>query len=328
MALTAGGPDILAAFPRVALAALPTPLQLAPRLSEAVGIEIWVKRDDLTGLGLGGNKARKLEFLAGAALAAGADMLVTGGGPGSNHTQLTAAAAARLGLASMLVLYGHPPVREPANLRLARRLGAEARFTGSDDRSSVDGELETIRTELMSRGRKPFLIARGGASPVGCLGYVGAAFELGGQTRTSGLSSATLLLATGSCGTQAGLWLGGVLVGLDAEVVGVTVSRPKDECLERIVKLAAECAALLGAEPPEGTPIVLDGYLGPGYGKPSREGEAAARLAARTEGLLLDPVFTAKAMAALMAGAREGRFRRPVVFLHTGGTGGLFGGEP
>ena len=184
----------------------------APRLSEAVGVEVWIKRDDLTGLLLGGNKARKLEFLCGEALAQDADTLVTGGGPGSNHVQLTAAAAARLGLACVVVCYGAPEPRqpEPLGLRLTRQLGADVVFTGSTDRASVDARLEEVAAKLTADGHHPYVIPRGGASAVGAVGYAVAAAELAEPTgrRRRRPPPATVLLATGSCGTQAGLIAG------------------------------------------------------------------------------------------------------------------------
>ena len=333
-------------LPRTPLATLPTPLLPAPRLSEAVGVEVWIKRDDLTGLLLGGNKARKLEFLCGEAQARGCDTLVTGGGSGSNHAQLTAAAAARLGLGCVVVCYGTassgdtpgPPGRsaasEPLGLRLTRRLGAEVIFTGSPDRASVDTRLEEVAAKLTADGRHPYVIPRGGASAVGAVGYAFAAWELADQLASAGIPSATVLLATGSCGTQAGLVAGAAL--LDATpggppagagdvgftVLGVPVSRPPEECAERIARLATGCAERLGSDRAftVGDAHLLGGHLGPGYGRASPEGDDAAALAAHTEGLILDPVFTAKAMAALIAEARAGRLTDPVVFLHTGGT--------
>jgi D-cysteine desulfhydrase len=310
-------------LPRTALATLPTPLLAAPRLSEAVGVEVWVKRDDLTGLLLGGNKARKLEFLCGEALAQRADTLVTGGGPGSNHVQLTAAAAARLGLVCVVVCYGEPPATEPVGLRLTRHLGAEVVFTGSPDRASVDIRLEEVAAKLSADGRRPSVIPRGGASAIGAVGYALAAVELADQLAAAGVTSAIVLLATGSCGTQAGLVAGAA--GL--HVVGVPVSRPPEECTERIARLATGCAERLGSGRvfTEADVHLLGGYIGPGYGKASPEGDAASVLAARTEGLLLDPVFTAKAMAALVAETRGGRMTGPVVFLHTGGAPAALG---
>ena len=329
-------------LPRTSLATLPTPLLAAPRLSEAVGVEVWVKRDDLTGLLLGGNKARKLEFLCGEALAQGADTLVTGGGSGSNHMQLTAAAAARLGLGCVAVCYGEPPSPgfTALGLRLTRRLGAEVVFTGSPDRASVDVRLEEVAAKLTADGHHPYVIPRGGASATGAVGYALAAEELARQLAVAGVNSATVLLATGSCGTQAGLVAGATLESpfwaridpdngpnpcpeaSDLEIVGVPVSRPPEECSERIARLGTGCAERLGSDRVfTGADVhLLAGYIGPGYGQASPEGDEAAELALRTEGLVLDPVFTAKAMAALIAEARAGRLDGPVVFLHSGGT--------
>ena len=315
-------------LPRAALATLPTPLLAAPRLSDAVGVKIWIKRDDLTGLLLGGNKARKLEFLCGEALARGADTLVTGGGSGSNHVQLTAAAAARLGLDCVVVCYGSPPASEPVGLRLTRLLGGDVVFTGSPERPSVDARMEDVAAKLVTDGRVPYVIPRGGASAIGAVGYAFAAWELDSQLVDAGIHDPTVLLATGSCGTQAGL-LAGTKVRIPRSglhVVGVPVSRPAEECADRIARLATGCSERISAFTgmtgvfTAGDIELLDGYIGPGYGKPSPEGQDAADLAARTEGLVLDPVFTAKAMAALIAEARAGRFTGPVVFLHTGGT--------
>ena len=314
-------------LPRCRLATLPTPLLPAPGLSEAVGVEILVKRDDMTGLLLGGNKARKLEFLCGEALARGADTLVTGGGSGSNHVQLTAAAAARLGLGCVAVCYGSAPSGgEPLGLRLVRQLGADVVFTGSADRASVDARLDEMASKLTADGHVPYVIPRGGASAVGAVGYALAAVELADQLGAAGVPAATVLLATGSCGTQAGLVVGATLPGAGRtarfEIVGVPVSRPPEECAQRIARLATGCADRLGSDRVFTAADVhlLGGYLGPGYGQASPEGDEAAHLAARTEGLVLDPVFTAKAMAALVAEARRGTLTGPVVFLHTGGT--------
>jgi D-cysteine desulfhydrase len=327
-------------LPRIPLATLPTPLLPAPRLSQALGVEVWVKRDDLTGLLLGGNKVRKLEFLCGEAQLQGADTLVTGGGTGSNHVQLTAAAAARLGLGCVVVCYGSAPAPEPLGLRLTRRLGAEVVFTGSPERASVDARLDEVAAKLTADGRRPYVIPRGGANATGAVGYALAARELAAQLGTAGMSAATVLLATGSCGTQAGLVAGAALgsafwARIDPEsgpdscrgggsltVEGVPVSRPPEECTDRIARIASGCAERLGSDRVFTADDVhlVGGYLGPGYGKASPEGEEGADLALRTEGLVLDPVFTAKAMAALISGARTGRFREPVVFLHTGGT--------
>jgi D-cysteine desulfhydrase len=344
------------ALPSYRLASLPTPLELAPVLSGALGVTVLIKRDDLTGLLLGGNKARKLDYLCGEALAEGCDTLVTGGGPGSNHLQMTAAAAVRVNRRCVLVCYGEVPGPEPLGLRLIRRLGADVVFTGSSDRASVDTRLQEVADDLRSAGHHPYVIPRGGASAVGAVGYALAAEELVWQLAPHGNMNATVLLATGSCGTQAGLLAGAAIVAdppepeptpgggrtstratLEAmpppggtrpeppppfQVVGVPVSRPLEECAERVARLATGCAERLGSSRvfTAGDVNLLGGYLGPGYGRASPEGDEAALLAARTEALLLDPVFTAKAMAALIAEARAGRLTDPVVFLHTGGT--------
>lgn len=317
----------LAELPRERIAVLPTPLQPAPRLSEELGVDVLVKRDDLTGLGVGGNKVRKLEYLLADALARGADALLTGGGPQSNHVALTALAARRAGLSAHLVFYGNPADGAAAgNGVLYGLAGAEVTHTGDDERSSVDAALERLATDLERAGRRPYVIPRGGATALGCAGYVGASLELAGQLAELGVTPARVVLATGSCGTQAGLEVGARWLQAPFRITGVTVSRPAAECVERIRSLAGACAELLGLRVgPVERPEVLDGYLGPGYGRLSVEGHAAMRLLARTEGLLLDPVFTAKAMAALVDLARDGE--GPIVFWHTGGAAtALMGG--
>jgi D-cysteine desulfhydrase len=314
-------------LPRERLGTLPTPLLEAPRLSAALGAEIWLKRDDLTGLGLGGNKVRALEYLLADAHDRQADCLITGGGPQSNWAALAALAAARAGLHAELFAYG-PPQAVSGNLLLAELAGADVHFTGDPDRASVDREVAARGEALRSAGRRPYLLPRGGATPLGAVGYVAAAAELADQLAGTGLGRVQLWLATGSCGTQAGLLAGSRQLGAGWEVVGVSVSRPVAECRRRVADLAAGAAALLGLpSPPAGDApdvTVLGGHLGPGYGVPSAAGRQAASLVARTEGVLLDPVFAAKAMAALAAAIRAGDCRGPVVFLVTGGAPTLF----
>jgi len=308
-------------LPRVRLAALPTPLRPAPRLSAAIGTEVWLKRDDLTGFGLGGNKVRALEYLVGEATTAGFDCLVTGGGPQSNWAMLAALAARCCGLDAYLVFYGDP---QPAagNLLLARQAGATIRFTLDPERASVDRGLAALGAELEAAGRRPYLLPRGGATPLGAIGYVSACLELAEQLAANQIEPVQLWLATGSCGTQAGLVAGGRWLRLPFEVVGVAVSRPVDECLRRVEELAEGAARLLPAQPSASAgpaPTVLGGYLGPGYGIPSADGDLAATLVARTEGVFLDPVFGAKAMAGLLTAARSACPAGPVVFLVSGG---------
>jgi D-cysteine desulfhydrase len=301
-------------------------LRPALRLSAAIGTEVWLKRDDLTGFGLGGNKVRALEYLLGEATTEGFDCLVTGGGPQSNWTMLAALAALCCGLDAYLVFYGDP---RPAtgNLLLARQAGASVRFTLDPDRATVDQQVAALGDELRAAGRRPYLLPRGGATPLGAVGYVAASVELAGQLAGNQLEPAQLWLASGSCGTQAGLVAGARWLQLPFEVVGVAVSRPVDECQRRVAELAAAAASLLGIKPSAGAergPTVLGGHLGPGYGIPSPDGDLAATLVTRTEGIFLDSAFGAKAMAGLLATARSAAPPGPVVFLVTGGAPRLF----
>lgn len=305
--------------PRFPLATLPTPLVRAERLERALGgPPVWIKRDDLTGFVLAGNKVRKLEYTVGEALLLGCNVLLTGGGPRSNHCRGTAAAARAAGLDCVVVLYGAGPSRPGVNLRLMRWFGADVRFTGDRDRDSVDSELERVAKELEAAGRHPYVIPRGGATPVGAYGYAIAAMELAAQLDEVGVEPAATVVATGSCGTKAGLVAGVTALGRRWRIVGATVSRPPEECRERVVELARGCADLLGADPPGPDRVEVVDARGAGYGVPSDQGRRAARVAAKTEGLLLDPVFTAKAMGTLIELVEEG-LPGPVVFVHTGG---------
>ncbi len=322
----------LSTMPRVRLACLPTPLMEAQRLAAKIGgPRLWIKRDDLTGFGFGGNKIRGLEFLLADALAQGADTLVTGAGPQSNYVRATAGAATHAGLAMVAIYSGTRPLKVEGNYRLTCLLGAEVRFTGSPDRASVDGAIEATARELLSVGRRPYAIPRGGACVLGTLGYVQAAYELAEQCAAQRIVPDALVLATGSCGTQAGLLAGMRALGLPWRIEGFTVSRPAEEAQRRVYAFAQAALSRLGVAQiisPQDV-IVHGGFLGPGYGVPTAEGAAAIRLAARCEGIFLDPTYTGKALAGLMAHSRAGRFRRDetVVFLHTGGEPALFVGE-
>ena len=252
----------IAALPRVSLATLPTPLEEAPRLSEALGgVRVLFKRDDLTGFALGGNKVRKLEYLMGDVLQQGADVIVTGAGPQSNYLRTTAAAACKLGLDAVLVMYGHPPAEVQGNYLLDRLTGVEIRFTGDEDRTSVDRALGEVAEELRRQGRRPYVIPRGGASPLGSVGYVVCAQELAEQCAAQGVQVDHLVCAVGACGTLAGLWLG-IISPLairhspfatrhsPLRIWGISVSRPREECLQRILDIATETAQLLGVSIP------------------------------------------------------------------------------
>jgi D-cysteine desulfhydrase family pyridoxal phosphate-dependent enzyme len=322
--------EALAAFPGIPLAHLPTPLLPLRRLGQTLGIELWFKRDDLISFGFGGNKVRGLELLVANALARGADTLVTGAGVQSNHVRATAAAAAYCGLGCTAVFWGAKPERIDGNYRLTRMLGADYVFTGDADRTSVDRGIEAVCLELRKRGHKPYPIPRGGACALGTLGHVLAAKELSDQCQSLGIAPDVIVMATGSGGTHAGWLLGTRALGSPWRVESYTVSREVHAAREQVSRLASEAAELLGLDwrfTPEQA-VVHDGFIGPGYGVASPEGAAAIRLVARTEGVLLDPTYTGKAMAGLLAFVQAGRIPyRRVVFLHTGGEPALFAGE-
>ncbi len=320
-------------IPRVPLVLGPTPLHPAPRLSAELGVPILFKRDDLTGAGLGGNKLRGLEYILADVRAHGCDALVTGAGPQSNWTVLAALACLRHQVTPYVISYG-PAIAATGNLVLHQRLGTDVRFTGDPEKTSVDVAIETVTQELRVSGHRPYPVPRGGATPLSALGYVRASAELAAQLAgpdtQPGASPAALWLATGSCGTQAGLVAGAAMIAAAAgtcwKVTGVTVSRPAEEAADRVRALAAAAAALADLDVPIAEPDVRGGWIGPGYGVPSAAGEAAARLVAVTEGVFLDPVFGAKAMAALIAACRGGQARGVQVFLVSGGAPALFAG--
>jgi D-cysteine desulfhydrase family pyridoxal phosphate-dependent enzyme len=303
------------------LAHLPTPVEPLDRLSDWLGgPRLLVKRDDLTGLALGGNKARKLDLLCAEALASGANVLVTGGGSQSNHARMTAAAANRLGLSCHLAVAGDMPPKEASgNLLLARLLGAELHFTGTRDYYSAEAAITDLAARLAADGHRPYAIPIGGASVTGVRAYLEAADELLGQLDSP---PDWIVVADGSGGTHAGLLAG---LGGPTRIVGVDVGTRPD--LEDVIPaLAAAAARIAGREEPQVAPIIDHTRFGAGYGAPTDATKEAIQAAARTEGLLLDPVYTGKAMAGLIGWAREGRFApgETVVFWHTGGTPALF----
>jgi D-cysteine desulfhydrase family pyridoxal phosphate-dependent enzyme len=294
------------------LATLPTPVEDAPRLSDALGVRVCVKRDDLTGLALGGNKARKLRNLCADALTQGCDVLVTGGGAQSNHVRQTAAAAARLGLDAHVLLGGARPddLSAPSgNVLLDGLLGASIEAIDADDYDSIERAIVDAAEKLRANGRRPYAIPIGGASPPGVAAYADAALEL----RTQRPDVDTVFVADGSGGTHAGLLAGFGPSG--PRVVGVDVgTRPN---LDAAVHAMSQVDVAV---------VVDHDHVGPGYGALDARTVEALRLAARTEGLLLDPVYTAKAMAALATWAREGRLTADanICFWHTGGQPALF----
>jgi len=308
--------------PRLPLAPLPTPCEPIDRLGAALGFPpggLLIKRDDLTGLAGGGNKVRKLEYLCADALCRGADTLVTGGGKQSNHVRVTAAAANRLGLGCTVVLAAPRPDHATGNVVLDELLGAEIVWAGDLDYESLDARIEAEAGRLAAAGRKPYAIPIGGASTVGALGYAVAARELREQVPDVDL----LVVADGSGGTHAGLVAG---FGDHGMVLGVDVgTRPNLDTA--VPAMAAAVAAQAGLAAPVGRVRIDHDHFGDGYGAPTGGALEALRLAARLEGLILDPVYTAKALAALIVHAREGRIdarTQRVVFVHTGGMPALF----
>ncbi len=324
-------------YPRVTLVHTPTPLEAMPNLTRLLGgPSLVVKRDDCTGLAMGGNKARQLEFYFGEAQAQGADTVIITGAVQSNFVRQTAAAAARLGMVCEIQLENRVSTKSPeyevsGNVLLDRLLGAKIHYyPEGEDETGADQALEAIAERVRSENGKPYVIHLSpGHPPLGSLGYVVGAGEILDQVSEQGLKVDAIILASGSAATHAG-----VLVGLrhrksDIKVIGVCVRRGKDAQFDRIFNQAQAAAKMVGLP----TAItkddihVTDDYLGPGYGQPSPEMLEAMTLAAREEGLLLDPVYTGKAMAGLIGMVRSGAFMREqtVIFLHTGGTPALFG---
>ncbi len=300
---------------RTSLAVLPTPLVTAPRLAHALGLTepLLVKRDDLTGFAVAGNKARQLELLLAEAAEQDADILVTGGGTGSNFIAAAAAAASYAGMGCVLVLAGAAVHRtQHPNLAAATAWGALTLWTGNADRSSVDDMIPAVAAQLAQEGARPYIMPRGGASATGALGYRLAVDELVGQLRGR---TPTIVVAVGAGGTLAGLVAGIVACGRPFRVVGASVSRPPEEVASRVLALAREVARRRGEDEPLPPDVELVDARGPGHGLASPAGDAAAALALRHAGLVLDPVYTAKALAVLPAAVGDGS----ALFWHTGG---------
>jgi D-cysteine desulfhydrase family pyridoxal phosphate-dependent enzyme len=310
--------------PREPLGFFPTPLHAMSRLSGHLGgPRLLVKRDDLTGFALGGNKVRKLELFLGEARATGADVLLTAGGHQSNHARITAAAAARAGLGCVLVLSGGAPAAYSGNLALDRLFGAELRFVASGPER--EPALARTAAELRAAGRRPLLIPIGGSTPLGALGYVEAAREAARQLQTLGLpptAPLTIIHGSSSGGTQAGLVVGCRLAELGARVIGVSADETRADLTRMVAEIVGPLAERLGVPvPPAEAVDVRDEYVGAGYGLPTPASEEAARLFARLEGIALDPTYGAKAAAGLVDLVARGALGRDetVLFWHTGG---------
>jgi 1-aminocyclopropane-1-carboxylate deaminase/D-cysteine desulfhydrase-like pyridoxal-dependent ACC family enzyme len=319
-------PAGIAALPRFPLIDGPSPLQPLPRFSAALGggVDVWIKREDLLPLAFGGNKLRNLEFIVGAALADSADTLVTSGRRWSNHCRLTAAAGAKAGLDVHVVLTG-PPVDPPgANQRLDELLGATVHVAATDAREDRQALVERVAGELRAAGKRPCVVGVGGTGPVGAAGQVLAGLEVIGQARAAGIEPATIVLPSATGGTHAGLLVGARLAGSAARVVGIAVAAPSDELRPTVAQLLAGLEPFAGLAVASAEIVLSDDERGPGYGVRTADGDTAAQLLARIEGILVDPIYTAKALAGLVARVRDGRVRGPVVFWHAGGTPALF----
>jgi L-cysteate sulfo-lyase len=318
--------------PRFSLVHAPTPLQPLERLTKHLGgPQLFIKRDDCTGLALGGNKTRKLEFLIGEALKQGATAIVSEGGIQSNHVRQTAAAAVKAGLRCHLVLERNVPIDDPiyrsnGNFLLDRLLGATLHICKPGETRAARSE--RLVSELRAQGEVPYHIPTGGSNPVGALGYVAGMLELLQQAEAEGLSLDRIVAACSSGGTQAGLLVGRELARSDAAILGVDIGGDFPGLTAKIQSIAEGCAQRVGM-PPSLRPAAIEidaGYAAPGYGMPNAGMLEAVKLMATLEGILLDPVYTGKAMAGLIGMIREGRFGREetVVFIHTGGMPALF----
>jgi 1-aminocyclopropane-1-carboxylate deaminase/D-cysteine desulfhydrase-like pyridoxal-dependent ACC family enzyme len=321
----------LPTLPRVALLDGPTPLQPLERLSPALGgrAELWIKREDLGPLAFSGNKLRNLEFLLGAAIAAGADTIVTSGRRWSNHCRLTAAAGARLGLHVDIVVSG-PPTSASANLALIESLGATVHQASTDARTEREALVASVAASASAAGRSVHVIPVGGSDATGAWGQVLGGLEALEQAAARGFVPDAIVLPSATGGTQAGLIVGGAIAAArngaePPRIIGVAVAHPEPELRPHVEELVAELATLAGIAAPLNRVEIDGGSLGDGYGVPSPSSVEAASLLARTEGMLVDPVYTAKGLAGLISAVRSGQLDgRRAIFWHGGGLPALF----
>lgn len=319
----------LGRLPRIKLAALPTPLEEAPALSAFLGgPRILLKRDDITGLAFGGNKVRKAEYLLGEAVDQGCDVVVTLGAIHSNHARVTAAAARRLGLDAVVVLVGQEPAQRQGNLLLDTIFGAEIRIINTDEDYVLVGVVDDVVRDLRRQGRNPYVIPRGGSTPLGAAAFVNAGLELLDQLNGRGIRADAIVHASTSGGTQAGLYTAMKVTQSGIQVFGISTGPRREVVGGRVRALGEDLAAMLGLDwrPHPDDIVVTDEYVGERYAVPTPAGLDAIRLAARTEGILLDPIYTGKAMAGLIDMVRRGQFSadQTVVFWHTGGQPAIF----
>ncbi|HFT4469821.1 TPA: D-cysteine desulfhydrase [Klebsiella pneumoniae] len=321
----------LTRFPRLELIGAPTPLEYLPRLSDHLGREIFIKRDDTTPLAMGGNKLRKLEFLAADALREGADTLITAGAIQSNHVRQTAAVAAKLGLHCVALLENPIGTRAENYLSNGNRLLLDLFNTQvemCDALTDPSAQLDELATRIEAQGYRPYVIPVGGSNALGALGYVESALEINQQCEDA-VAISSVVVASGSAGTHAGLAVGLEQLMPQAELIGVTVSRSVADQLPKVVALQQAVANSLELQA-KAEIILWDDYFAPGYGTPNEDGMAAVKLLAQLEGILLDPVYTGKAMAGLIDGITQKRFKDegPILFVHTGGAPALFAYHP
>ena len=324
---------LLSRFPRIHLAHLPTPLERLDRLSEALdGPEIWIKRDDCTGLSTGGNKTRKLEFLMAEAKNQGADLVMTQGATQSNHARQTAAFSAKLGMDCHILLEDRTGSTEinynqNGNVLLDQLHGATSEKRGPD--LDMNAEMEAVADDFRAQGRNVYTIPGGGSNPTGALGYVDCAFELVQQANAQDLQIDHIVHATGSTGTQAGLITGLEAMNANIPLLGISVRAPKQAQEENVFKLAVQTAEKLGCPDVVKRDIVHanSDYVGAGYGLATPGGVEAIRMFAELEAVLLDPVYSGKGAAGMIDLIRKGHFKQgeKVVFIHTGGSAALFG---
>ncbi|HBS1996131.1 TPA: D-cysteine desulfhydrase [Klebsiella quasipneumoniae subsp. quasipneumoniae] len=321
----------LTRFPRLELIGAPTPLEYLPRLSDHLGREIFIKRDDTTPLAMGGNKLRKLEFLAADALREGADTLITAGAIQSNHVRQTAAVAAKLGLHCVALLENPIGTRAENYLSNGNRLLLDlfnTQIEMCDALTDPAAQLDELATRIEAQGYRPYVIPVGGSNALGALGYVESALEIAQQCEDA-VEISSVVVASGSAGTHAGLAVGLEQLMPQAELIGVTVSRAVADQLPKVVALQQAVANSLELQA-KADIILWDDYFALGYGTPNEEGMAAVKLLAQLEGILLDPVYTGKAMAGLIDGITQKRFKDegPILFVHTGGAPALFAYHP
>ncbi|MBU7014650.1 MAG: D-cysteine desulfhydrase family protein [Theionarchaea archaeon] len=323
-------------LPRIALGRLPTPLEKMGTLSQVLHIpELYIKRDDLTGIGYGGNKIRKLEYLLADALSKGADTIITTGGVQSNFTRATTACCVKAGLKPVLVLIGDEPAEYRGNVLLETLMGAEIHYVSADSMDEgarkADELMETIAENLKAQGHTGYIMPVGGSIPVGIAGFARGFLELAQQAEELDISPQHIIVATGSGGTQAGLLVGKILKEATIRIVGIRVGKMFEPFCEMILEKARDTAQFLGMTKSISKEDVIcySDFVGEGYDIPTKEANEAIRLAARTEAVFLDPVYTGKAMAGLIGLVERGEIPRDdtIVFWHTGGDPALFAGE-